>query len=370
MYKSFCVPFRKIADEQGLEPGSKAWNDGGDPAFGASSGGHASYGWRHDALLGLDWAKAVLANHGHRPIFYEGAPVRDAGYNNAGRPLGYVPSEPGDQEDGSILYGSVKVTGADVLHFHLSPLIAVADSSGFMVPCKGKFMDARFVARVMLPYFGAQLAGMLRTAPDKINPYVFGDRGSACEAHAGLLLAERGLIEMDDAMTLLVHFEQHVLPYYEKGPGLTLNKKANALPVPNFQPYNGLYWLLPTIYWVEQKCPEGSTKSRLQAVVERWSQWCVDLHEFAPSLGFNVAAFKSAAAEVASLPLATIKGTISAASPGVDCDLWGFAAARVARAVLGKPADDLVAVLDKKWLPKAKEPKVRPWLVGADREYA
>lgn len=375
--------FNDVADEQGIEPGSSAWIDGGIMPYSGTTGGQPSYGWKHSHKLSANWVKAVVANYAHRRAYYADLTIipRKTGYEDGGRPCSYTPELPGDQLGGETLYitskSVVKVTGPDILHFQLSPLFALFDSgSDYEVMVQGKLRPASFAASVLIRFLLKSLAGMLTQPNGKVATYVFGDRGSSTIMGATVEAAKRDLVDQQDLNRIYEYIDKTMLPFFDKAPGLTLNEKPKLIDgMQNTQAYNGLYWLLPRFYDAMVFAPEGAFKEHVKAIVTRWSQNIEDMEVLVPGQGVNAHSVTLTPAVIAGdngKPLPTWKGYLTAENikieaGGSDWSLWGlraqFVAAKVLNSeILKKSSGALAAKQKAKGADKA-------WLVDAEGDY-
>lgn len=378
--------FNDIADEQGIEPGTPEWEDGGLRGYSGSTGGHPAYGWKHDYKIqekGESWIRAVIANYAHRRCYYLNAPSRGVGYEDGGRPLDYEPELPGDQLNGNTLYltskGIAKVTGPDTIHFHISPLFALIDNPGHYVKAQGKKMPASLVASVLVRMLMKSMAGHVTEANGKHKSYTFGDRGSSIIVGMTTEAAKRGLLDPEDQERLYNYILNTTIPHFESAPGLTLhNYKNNAKPgTDNIQIFNGLYWLLPRFYdaWMVLS-EESPIEPRLSAIVKRWSQYMLDLETFHPGNGGNIYSInipKEVTEGVDGKPVDSWQGVVPAeyanVSTGTDWSIWSLRAVHIAAKVLDS---DVMREAGKnaiaKNLSKIHQYDNKMWFYGADLE--
>lgn len=381
-YVNWNSLFNSVADEQGIEPGSALWTSGGMAAYSGQTGGHPSYGWNHSCKLSPDYARAVIANYGHRRVYYDNAPCRQSSYLVGGRPVGWIvhapPEDAGDQSGGEAAYmtskGIVLVSGPDALHAQFGPLFSLADSTGFKIKAKGQMYDASIIAKIMIRYQLKALRGQVMKTPDSVTSYIFSDRGTSIIMNATAQAIKRNLLDPDDAKWLSQYILNVALPYYEKAPGHYINIKENGLALPNFQIYNGLLWLIPPFYEASQLAV-GTDKARFEAITKRLCQWYVDLDEIVPEYGGNIAAFAATDEIVKGIdgkPLPSLKGKLTKGQilkGDSPWDLWGFRAGMIAEKILGAPAKPLADKLRAKWLPKQSDLDSKVWLVGPDGSY-
>lgn len=377
--------FRHVADEQQIEVGSLDWDRGGNAAWASSTGSQNSYGWRHDHKIdawGLQYVKGVIANYGHRGIYYNDAPLRQSGYGIAMRPVGYVPELPGDQADGQVAYlttkGVVSVSGPDILHLHLEPLFAIYDSQGHQVMAQGKLWPANVLAGVMIKYFMKALAGILMKTTTAINPYIPGDRGCSDIMAAVVGAGKRGLIDTDDLTKISTYVSTYMIPFFSKAPGFSFNiKDPQEAGANEVQTYNGLWWLLPAFYDALQIAPEGSQKVALTEIVHRWSQYMLDIEDLFPDQGTMVSFvdFPQGALNTPDgKPVQSWFGLISKEHcylGKTDESPWGFRAQNIAAKVLN--SDVMQKANDKvlaKWKAKGITTEQKVWFVLADGSYA
>lgn len=390
-YKNLNPIFNSISDEQLLDVGSIEWNDGGALPYGGTTGSHPCYGFSHKhklEKLGNEYARRVIANYFKRRIFYvsiDGFPVpRQISYEAGGRPLGWIPEDGCDLINGEAQYivgeKLVGVSGPDPLHFHLSPLLALADSSGYEVIAQGKKVDASTLARLAIRFFMKSLAGQLVDKNGKVTSYAFGNRGSSCILSATVEAAKRGLIDPEDQKVLAEYITKTTLPFFTKIPGsMDFNPKPALINgKKNLQLYNGLYWIMPAM-WDALKLAEmiGYPADAIQATINIWSQNMADLETINPTVGCQVGIITvpdNFAFEKPWKDQIAVEDFITEGSSDWSC--WGMRAQRIAAQVTGSTdlAKTAASNLDK-WKTKATSPNYKytdadkAWMVGADGEY-
>lgn len=382
-YINYNKIFNDIATEQGIEPGSLLWNKGGILPYSGTTGSHAAYGWRHDHKIdagGLEFVKSVIANYGHRRMYYVNAIARMAGYEAGGRPMGWTPELPGDLPNGEAAYvtskGIVNVSGPDILHFHIGPLYAVAQSTGFKIKSLGNDYDASVVAKIMINYFVKSLVGQQMKNDTQINSYIPGDRGCSCILEVLVQAEKIGAADASDMLNAANYIEKYMVPFYEKAPGLTLNTKPYEVNgMKNIQLYNGLFWILPTMYWAWEILPTGELKNRMYAIITRWSQWVEDLEKTMPSQGAQISSITitdeiingdNGKPQPTLLPYLKPENCLFGET---DSSLWGLTAQYIAAKVLNSEVlEKSSQALLKKWLPKLSVDN-KAWFVGADGNY-
>jgi len=381
-YQNINPDINAIAAAQGIEVGSALWKSGGPAALASSTGGQPSYGWNHDYKLtqsnAANWVRAVIANYASRRCYYINAPLRQNGYPNAGRPVGWIPEDSLDQANGQTIYqtsnGPVTMSGPDVLHFQINPLFTVFDSKGFTVKAKGKDWDASYVAGILIRLLMASLAGQMRAN----TGYLWGDRG-ACQITMNFTRAiKRGLVNPEDIKTFQDWLANAYLDEYEKAPGLNVNQfKDNGMPPPNIQTYNGLFWVLGGSYELWSVTPDSAPwKPRFEQIIRRWAQFLVDLDEVQPEAFLDIDCFAATPeilAGINGLPLETLDGKLTPdqilVQGSTDWGLWGFRAAMTAEKLLGAAAKPLADKMKAKWLPKVGVSDNKVWLVDAENKY-
>lgn len=265
----------------GIPIGSPDWVAGGSPAWAASSGGHACYGWDHKHMLGQ--LNAVLSNYAARS-HWEPALFRQNSYEGAGIAVGkdyasvpwmYFPK--GEE--------TAWVSNQDLSHFHLGPLFAVYDHSTATVDVLGVPTPARDLAALMIRLSMASCAGMVRsTSPS----WWVGDRAAANILKAGHHAQKRGLIFEQDAaaiakffMQCLDRWEATTVPYQPDGA-----KHASMMSTPvvgdltKFQMLpNGLYWWLPVLHDIMPTLGGSlSLYSRVKQIIESRAHCILSLH--------------------------------------------------------------------------------------------
>ena len=368
-----------IADKQGIEPGSWEWLLGGPAAFSGSSGAQESYGWNHRYKMSPTYVKQVIANYGHRRTYYSNAPYRGFGYNAGGRPLGWTPEIPGDKPDGTCDYltskGLVTVSGPDAEHFWLDPLWALNDSPNVPVNTQGGVMQSRSLSGIMATLQVRSIMGQIRDpSSGKPYPWGYGDRANSRILDTWLQAAKRGAIEAADINTGYQFIVNVLLPHYEVAPGI--GEFGNP-PSPNLfsvGTFNSLYWLLPVFHDATQILPNPLLKARFQAIVDRWSQWALDLEETVPGRGFDMSKFyvdRNALMNTANgKPLNTIKPLLNANNIVFDLgwEVWSFRGCSTAAKVGGSTTLKLA----EQKLIQAHGAQInnKKWIVNSDREYA
>lgn len=381
----------RLADAQNVEPGSGPWMGAGPAPFSGSAGSQASYGWRHDHKIDDRYIRAVIANYGHRPSYYLGAPFRSFPYGSAGRPKGWSPVEWNDLPSGEKFYlrsngDVVNVSGPDAEHFWCTPLYAVFDSapiSVFIGPSSKEFPSTT-VAALLIKLQAASVVGMIRDSSGGTSqqpyPWAYGDRANSRILSTIVEAIKRNCLPPSDAATATLWIRDVLLPWYERTPGISF---FNLQPIPanhwSIGCFNGLYWCLP-VFYDAMKCFAASPVTdflavRFKAIVDRWSQWALDLEEFVPNKGFSMAQvflprkeFKTGG------PLDTIKPLLLDPAVQIRFDAysatwetWSYRAASVAAKMTGSPVLQMAA---DGILARRNQPSNQPWLVDADGEWA
>jgi len=394
-WKSLNAVFRKFSSEQGVDPGSKWWLEGGMNLLPSNTGGQESYGWRHTHKVdayGKDFVLGSICNYADRPIFYLNAPVRSSGYEYGGRPIGYFPETEWDLDSGGALYptskGNIEVRGEDAQHCELSPLFAVADSEGYTAKAHGEDVDASYLAKIILRFHMKAIRGFIMKTESTITSYIFGDRGTSVIMNNLNQAVKAGCIDSDDLAWLSKYVLEVILPAYQKpsfsAPGSKGSEGFNP-PMPTdayfTQLYNGLYWTLPPFYDAWVLCPESKAKDDLWEIVKRFSTYMEDLEKANPGKGFPSAL---------TVPIEVVQGIDGKAVPSwspyitaanmfysnIDWSLWGMRAQAISAKVLGsKIMEDASIANVAKWKAKAASPGYKyaiddkSWMVGADGEY-
>lgn len=364
--------FNALADRQGVAAGSWPWLQAGVAAYSGQAGAHGSYGWNHRHRIGDAWIRAVIANYGHRRTYYAGAPTRMFGYEAGGRPTGWTPESAGDQADGAWVQDGVRITGPEAEHFWLDPLWAVIDAPPIDIDTQFGPLPSNQVAHLMATYQVSSCIGQIRSTPSAVYPWGYGDRANARIIDTIIQGSRRGAIDPRDVHSAVDFIENVALPIYERAPGIGTTSRPPQRPGKvRVMTFNGLMWLLPVFYDAWRAWPEGETSDRLEAIVRRFSQWCLDLETVAPGKGFDIAGFFAPDDETfakASAPAATLQGIVGEQDLHRDqltWEHWGCRAAAVAAEVTG---DDRLhkAVEGIVWRHKGS-PNNQVWLVGADR---
>jgi hypothetical protein len=273
-----------IASEQGIEINSTLWLSGGLAAFSGQTGGHSAYGFSHKHKLSPQWVKAVFANYFNRRCFYDNEPYRQSGYNIAGRPVGWKPEVATDIEAGDAVYltskGFVKVSGPDPQHFHIGPLVEIWDADAYTVQALGQTHSAKVLAGEAIKYLMASFAGMTRKPNGSYSSY--GDRGVANLLKAINQAGRRGLLFPNDLETFMDWLRKNGIPDYTNAPGHGFSHK-DFYSVPSklvFQTYNGLWWLLPSMYDSLETCKAFNLTEfipGLEKIVLRMSNWMLNI---------------------------------------------------------------------------------------------
>lgn len=368
--------FNEIANMQRIPPGSWSWWQAGVAAFSGQSGPHGSYGWKHDHRMGPEFARAVIANYGHRRNYYTGAKFRQWGYEAGGRPHGWRPEIPGDNPNGTADYftaaGIVTVSGPDAEHLWLEPLWAVLDSPAVQIKIPGDEMSSRALAGVMVTMQLRSAMGMIRNQETGMAyPWSWGDRANSRILGTFIEAMARGAIEPDDVATGLQWIATGFLPFYEQVPGIS---KFGSSPDERLFPvscYNGIYWLLPVCYRATQVLANVGLVERFKKIVQRLSQWALDIEEAIPGRGFDAATFLIDAAwlHTGPTPRATLKPMLFSSNisfPGNE--VWSYRACDVAAETLGSPF--LRAARQELLARHANDFSKKQWIVTKDGDYA
>lgn len=268
---------QSVVKNQSVVVGSDTWSQGGMFAKAYQTGGHAAYGWKHDHIVTPSMIPHILSNYGLRPVFYTEELYRKLGYGEAGRPLNYVPEYNGDQSDGHIIIDGITISGLDLHHFHIGPLIAVIDST---IATPEQKQLAKWIVRGLI----GSMAGQLRKADPN---YWLGDRVFANVVKATVQAGKRGLILGPDWQPIIDFYTRALTRYEGIIPKQESDKHAQGV-VPDVtlsgndpwyyqQIYNGLFWYLPAVH---DAIPllGGDLLIRSVKLVERWSKHILDLH--------------------------------------------------------------------------------------------
>lgn len=369
-YVSYNKLFNQIANDQLIEPGTEEWRRGGLQPFSGQTGGHWAYGWSSDwkvDAFGTDWAKAVIANYGHRRSYYLGAPFRKNQYENAGRPIDWAAEDSQDLPNGKTAYittnGLVEVSGPDPLHFHLQPLYTLMDRDDLTVKVYNQDFPAAPIAKTLAQFLSNSLAGMLKKQNGAYHFY--GNRASACIVFTALNSLQRGALFLGDDDRFGEYLEEKLLPFFETAPGFNLGNKHNPFPgKPYVQLYNGLYWLLPAFYDLWKALQADDIKERVWTLISRWSQYMKDIDDI------SIAGVQLDPSVMEGDVAPTWNGLIVDTYKDYDWTLWGLRAQYVAAAVLidGDLQAKAQANLEKV-LPKKMQGNNRSWLYDADMNY-
>lgn len=382
-YQNLNPIFNAVADAQGVPAGSWPWLQAGVAAYSGQTGAHSAYGWYHLHRVNDDWIRAVLANYGHRRTYYSGAPTRQFGYEAGGRPTGWSPESPGDQPDGTWVKDGTRISGPEVEHFWLDPLWALIDAEPILVDTPYGKAPSNQVAHLMAQFQISSCIGQIRSAPTVIYPWGYGDRANSRIIDTVIQGSLRGVMDPRDARSAVDFIEDVVLPLYERAPGIGITRRAPQRPGKvRSVTFNGIMWLLPVLYDAWKAWPQspisdhgtpsdrGTTSDRLEALVRRWSQWCLDIETAAPGRGFNMASFYGPDDERffhAPEPVASLAGLVTEDDlqfDGLNWEHWGCRAAAVAAELTD--SDVLRAAADGIKRRHDSEPN-KVWLVGPDR---
>lgn len=357
-------PFNLLAKSMGIEVGTTEWTKGGLNANSGQTGNHPAYGWKHTHLLNDAWVKAVIANYGARRCYYTDAPKRFFAYENGGRPIGWVVEDIFDLSSGQVNYvtskGIVKVSGPDILHFHMGPLVEVFDANSAII-FDGMNYSGRDVAGLMMHYLIASLVGQVRGA----NMGLLADRAIANVLKAAAQAFKRKLITDEDAGTLLTWLETKVFPYYEKSPGFVLDTHSKDQTI---QLYNGLYWMLPALYDAALFLPpQNPLADRAHAMLARWSMYMKDLVAQAPKGLTKLGALKVNATmlEKPTAPLSWKLAETDFIYLDSPWEVWSYRALRVAAKILADEPSLLKAAQDI----RSTHTGDQEWFVDAYGEY-
>lgn len=352
---------QQIALEQNIKIGSLLWNSCGLQAIAYTTGGHAAYGWNHYHIItDGDMVKGVISNYASRPIFYIDEPLRKLGYGEAGRPITYVPETIFDLQDGHVILDNVKISGLDLHHFHIGPLIAVLHSN-LATP------EQKQLVKWLVRGHMHSMAGQLRHADPN---YWLGDRVFANVVKASLQAFKEGLIINTDYSIIIDYISKCFIRFEGTIPKQESDKLAQGV-TPSVtgvgndsyyyqQLYNGLYWYLPAVYdclpilW-------GDLKTRAIKLVVRWSKHIQDLNTITNGkIGF-VSGVSFPPSMIGTIDESWLNVTVHNAGTS---ESWAIRAIYVAAKVLGD--NKLTAVADAL---SAKYIDEKEWTVTAEGNY-
>ncbi len=376
--------FQAVALAQGVEIGSNAYRAAGPPPFSGQTGGHSSYGWRHDYKLkegfpkALAYTRAAIANYCSRPSYYEDAPNRHSGYWKAGRPFGWTPESSSDLADGRQAYitskGLVMVSGPDVQHFWLDPLWAIIDEGDdaltFIHPDTGDEYPAHWMARIAAQYHVKSLAGMIR----QYYKYTHGGRATARIIDTFVQAGKRNLVDEQDAALLLRWLDEQALPQLERAPGVNEVKGSGYC---NW--YQECGWMMLPLYELSQTMeliddPEY-IGDRAEAIRYRIGGWMLEIDE----IGGHAAKWEQLRittemrAGDSGAALSTLGGHITKDDlrGQYSYSLWSVTAADIAR--LDHPSDEADAFFERvkaaAFADAAGDPGKKVWLVDRNRDW-
>ncbi len=364
---SLNASFRSLALVQGVPIGSAAWLAGGDELQPSNTGGgHLGYGWIHDHLLSAAWARAVVSNSAARPAFYDGAPARLGDYFIGCRPVGWKPgAEVYSAPNGGQLFDQVIVCGFDREHFPVSPLVAVARSSGFTVAKLGVpgGVAADKVAREMLRRLLSAQAGMFRNPDGSVVSVVFSDR--VARYVCGNLAAATTLkcIDPADAITLHTYVRTRLLPNWLLPPKPPVVYPDGTSPKGgDLQVYNGVCWAVPALYDLMLSTPPGEYRREMAAALDYQCRKLALLQQLVPGHACaveSVATWKDLTAAGVKFPTNPDTGAAE-----YYIGPWGVRSMLVAGAVLGNAACTAEGMAEAaKWKGNAAQ---LPWMVLPD----
>lgn len=375
-----------MADAQGVPVGSWHWMLGGVAPFSGSSGEHSSYGWNHAHKLSPSYIRAVLANYGHRRIYYDNAPYRQFGYEAGGRPHGWTQESPGDQPDGSVVYmnaqgQTTRVTGPEPEHLWLSPLFTLIDDPDPIMVDTG--LGTQLPSNVVAKWLATQLVsasvGMVRdhrTQTGAPYPWTYGDRATCRILHTIVEGHKRGCLPNDDIPTAAAFMADIVLAFYEKGPGI--HQFGAVIDDPEAPQYgrfpmglfNGLHWNVPVCYDAAQMLRDGGMNSwadRFSALVTRWSNWMADMHKVLPHECFRAdIVYLDPSFALRDTPPESIEGLIQPNSFNQSWDYkpWAFRALDIASNINASLKDAREAIANEYGGRDGHH-----WMVAADGKY-
>lgn len=391
--------FNHIGNLQGVEPGSKLWNQAGPAAYYGNSGPHGAYGWRHDHLATPDWVRAAIANACHRGCHYDGVPLRARGYDRGGRPReNWVPERPGvDMPDGSVVYltseGFVTVTGPEWEHIWLEPLWAVIDANpSEVITTQFGDLPAGIVAGHAARYQAQALMGALRVkegerlhtgetaGKNTAYRWGFGGRANGRILSTAHQTDARHLLSVDDAELAFDFIRRTLLPIiWGSGPGIEEFGKSPE-GVYRFGAYNGIFWTIPVLWDATQDreveapqvrgLPDGQDKEGLKAVLHRFSTYVHDLVKHNPqapeAVSFDITAGlteppESIASHIKAVNLGSDPGSAGLRS------VWAYRACAIAALVTG--SKEAGAAAAKILETHGADPANKKWFVDPLREY-
>lgn len=215
-YDSQNVPYvdlnpyvRAWCDLLNVSAGSGEWLQFGCELNPGQTGGQADFGWRQDHRVPpvsnpryVKTAAAILANAGHRPVFYIDPPKGLR--KGLGRPWAWVPI-PGVDDIATTGWNAPNgkiVIGHDLQHFSLKFIDALAR--------KQEVTEQGIAAKFMMWRFAAQAAGMLRTDYYKNSIHSSREVGRLFDFVVDC--AESSIIDDQDAETFLAWTENAVIP--------------------------------------------------------------------------------------------------------------------------------------------------------------
>jgi hypothetical protein len=370
----------QLALMQGIEIGSKEWTDGGLWAFSGQTGGHPAYGWRRTEEMTGARCRAVIANYAARPCYYDPTqhPERESGYGIAGRPKDWTQADDGndpmDMPNGERAYmtesGIVKVSGPDVQHFWIDPLLDIIDRAPASIHVAtpwGRF-GATQVAKSLATMLMDALTGQVRHH----GKFWGGGRTFARVVDSFVQAHKRGCVRPENAAVFIHWVREYGLPALETPPGVSNAKGAGV-----FNLYQGLSWVMPACYDAEALFAglDGEEASalaaRFGAAKERLVQWALDIDAIKGGKGAwsHADITPEIAQGIDGKPLSTLLGSLEPEEvhgPEWYGD-WAVRAADICRKVQpGQQAEDYF----QRVFDGAKNSKSGgPWLVDADRNW-
>lgn len=377
---SFNSITTQVALAMGIEIGSPEWEAGGVRAYSGSTGGHSSYGWRRHEEMTEDRCRAVLSNYAARGAYYDPKdhPKRKEAYEDGCRPHPWDgPEDAYDLPGGGRGYmtskGVVKVTGPDIQHFWIDPLLDVIDRGGGITvpwPSATQRTPAALIARGLACMLTEAMTGMLR----HVGQYQKGGRSFARVVDTHVTAAYRGCLTPTQVNVFLDWLVDHALPFLETAPGVYDSKWEGR-----FRIYQDISWVGPALWDLSQFLtpevrPEDNLYDRVETALERVAQWCLDIHHVKGGSGgwSNCDITPEIKAGDDGKTLATIREVITPdnVSPPAYYDAWAVRMADVCRAVYpGTEAEEYRSAVVATAITKKHDPMSRVWLVDRNRAW-
>lgn len=362
----------QIALSQDIEIGSPEWTEGGLNAFSGQTGGHPAYGWRRPEEMTGARVRAVIANYAARGCWYDpnAHPEIESGYRMGGRPAGWAPEDSYDLPSGERGYvtdaGFVAVSGPDLQHFWIDPLLDIIDRApmSMMVETGQKPMPAPVLARIMATSLVDSLAGMVRYH----GPYLGPGRTFARVVDTLVQAQRRNAASAAAVLTITEWIRDVGLPSLEAAPGCNYAKGLKR-----FNIYQDLSWVLPALYDLAIAAPNGNFGERVRACRDRLAQWVLDIDAVKGGKGAwsDCTITEAMEAGDGGKALPTLIGSITEADvQGPEWyGTWAVRAADITAFIHPSAAADDYLARVVAGVNDPEKPDVKKWMVDKDRNF-